>query len=230
MQSVLRVIRINAVVALPVCPPSLARRRLQRGLAEARLRLARNSRKPALRDFRYCELWLDMRNHINLRPFRLSDDSSPPCCVCVVDCLAHRRHAARVGRQASVPDTSPNMAAADRAVIDQYSVTCHNQRLKTGDLTLDSADLNDVAAHPDVWEKVIRKVDAGMMPPAGMPRPDEATKRALVSRLEDVSIAPPGRAEPRASAGASTQSRRVHERDSRSPRRRARRVVAPPAG
>ena len=88
--------------------------------------------------------------------------------------------------QTSTPDASPNMAAADRAVVDKYCVTCHNQRLKTSDLALDSADLNDVAAHPDVWEKVIRKVDAGMMPPAGMPRPDEATKRALVSRLEGV--------------------------------------------
>ena len=88
--------------------------------------------------------------------------------------------------QASVPGASPNMAATDRAVIDKYCVTCHNQRLKTGNLTLDSADLNNVAAHADVWEKVIRKVEAGMMPPAGVPRPDEATRRTLVSGLERI--------------------------------------------
>ena len=50
----------------------------------------------------------------------------------------------------------------------------------------DTAELSDVAAHPEVWEKVIRKVGAGMMPPAGVPRPDDAAKRALISRLEGV--------------------------------------------
>jgi hypothetical protein len=78
------------------------------------------------------------------------------------------------------------VTAADRAVIDKYCVTCHNQRLKTSNLDLDSTALNDIAGHADVWEKVIRKVDAGMMPPAGVPRPDEAARRALVARLEAV--------------------------------------------
>jgi mono/diheme cytochrome c family protein len=88
--------------------------------------------------------------------------------------------------QASPPDASPTVTAADRAVVDKYCVTCHNQRLKTSGLALDAAELADIAAHADVWEKVIRKVEAGMMPPAGMPRPDEATRRALISRLEGV--------------------------------------------
>jgi hypothetical protein len=74
----------------------------------------------------------------------------------------------------------------DRAVVDKYCVTCHNQRLKTGGLTLDTPDLANVAAHPDVWEKVIRKVEAGMMPPAGVPRPDAAARKALVANLEGV--------------------------------------------
>ncbi|HZL92631.1 MAG TPA: DUF1592 domain-containing protein [Vicinamibacterales bacterium] len=74
----------------------------------------------------------------------------------------------------------------DRAVVDKYCVTCHNQRLETGGLTLDTPDLANVAAHPDVWEKVIRKVEAGMMPPAGVPRPDAAARKALVANLEGV--------------------------------------------
>jgi len=74
----------------------------------------------------------------------------------------------------------------DRSAVDKYCVTCHNQRLKTGGLTLDTPDLANVAAHPDVWEKVIRKVEAGMMPPAGVPRPDAATRKALVANLEGV--------------------------------------------
>jgi len=88
--------------------------------------------------------------------------------------------------QASASDASSTIAAADRGVVDKYCVTCHNQRLKTSGLALDTAELSDVAAHPEVWEKVIRKVGAGMMPPAGVPRPDDAAKRALISRLEGV--------------------------------------------
>jgi hypothetical protein len=41
-----------------------------------------------------------------------------------------------------------------------------------------------VQAHADVWEKVIRKLRAGMMPPAGVPRPDDTSRRSLVSSLE----------------------------------------------
>ena len=71
-----------------------------------------------------------------------------------------------------------------RAVLDKYCVTCHNQRLKTGGLTLDAMDLSAVPAHADVWEKVIGKLRAGTMPPAGMPRPDLATYNGLASWLE----------------------------------------------
>ena len=88
--------------------------------------------------------------------------------------------------QASASDASSTIAASDRGVVDKYCVSCHNQRLKTSGLALDTAELSDVAAHPEVWEKVIRKVGAGMMPPAGVPRPDDAAKRALISRLEGV--------------------------------------------
>ena len=93
--------------------------------------------------------------------------------------------------RAEAPQSAPPRPAAsaetlDRSVVDKYCVTCHNQRLKTGGLTLDTPDLANVAAHPDVWEKVIRKVEAGMMPPAGVPRPDAATKKALVANLEGV--------------------------------------------
>jgi len=71
-----------------------------------------------------------------------------------------------------------------RAVIDKYCVTCHNQRLKTGGLALDAMDLGKVPAQAEVWEKVIRKLRSGTMPPAGMPRPDAATYSGLVGWLE----------------------------------------------
>ena len=69
-------------------------------------------------------------------------------------------------------------AAAERALLNQYCVTCHNQKLKTAGLELDKLDTAHVADHAEKWEKVVRKLRAGMMPPSGMPRPAGApTKR-----------------------------------------------------
>jgi hypothetical protein len=74
--------------------------------------------------------------------------------------------------------------SSHRAVLDRYCVTCHNERLRTANLALDTADIEDVAARPDVWEKVVRKLRSGAMPPVGRPRPETATVQALVSWLE----------------------------------------------
>jgi mono/diheme cytochrome c family protein len=71
-----------------------------------------------------------------------------------------------------------------RAVLDQYCVTCHNQRLKTAGLTLDTLDLAHVSSTPDTWEKVVRKIRTGAMPPAGRPRPDKAMADGVASFLE----------------------------------------------
>ena len=68
--------------------------------------------------------------------------------------------------------------------LQKYCVSCHNQRTNTAGLALDTVDLTDIPADAQVWEKVIRKVRAGMMPPVGMPRPDQATLDALVTHLE----------------------------------------------
>jgi hypothetical protein len=67
--------------------------------------------------------------------------------------------------------------------VSTYCLTCHNDKLKTGGLALDRPELADVATHADVWEKVIRKVRTGMMPPAGVPRPNAAERDALLSSL-----------------------------------------------
>ena len=77
-----------------------------------------------------------------------------------------------------------------RAVVDRYCVTCHSSRAKTGGLMLDKIDLADVAANADMWEKVIRKVRAGMMPPPGMPAPPDADGRRSSPRSTRRSIAP----------------------------------------
>src|SRR5579862_6982751 len=56
-------------------------------------------------------------------------------------------------------------------VIEQYCVTCHNPRTNAGGLRLDAVDVDAVERDPPVWEKVVRKLRAGVMPPVGMPRP-----------------------------------------------------------
>ena len=70
------------------------------------------------------------------------------------------------------------------ATLKQYCFTCHNDKLKTGGLSLESLDLTQVANAPDVWEKIIRKARVGMMPPQGLPQPDPAARKALVTWLE----------------------------------------------
>ena len=74
--------------------------------------------------------------------------------------------------------------AAQRKLLDQYCVVCHNQRLKTANLTLDKMDIDRIGEGAEVWEKVVRKIHGGTMPPAGMPRPDKETLQGLASWLE----------------------------------------------
>jgi hypothetical protein len=74
--------------------------------------------------------------------------------------------------------------ADPRALLDQYCATCHNQRLKTGGLMLDQADVSAVASNPELWEKVIRRLTAGTMPPAGNPRPDKSQSAVLLESLK----------------------------------------------
>src|SRR5215469_5087917 len=82
--------------------------------------------------------------------------------------------AGSIGLEAA--DTAPQ---PQRALINQYCAGCHNPRLKSGGLSFDSLDLGDVRANPAVWEKVVTKLRAGIMPPAGAPRPDEAAYDGL---------------------------------------------------
>ena len=87
---------------------------------------------------------------------------------------------AEVGRVLSDP---ASQAATYQAAIDRYCVSCHNDRSRTAGLSLQGRSLANAAADAEVWERVIRKVSAGSMPPVGMPRPDAATSEALVTGL-----------------------------------------------
>jgi len=72
----------------------------------------------------------------------------------------------------------------ERALLNQYCVSCHNNQAKTGGLALDVLDVAQPGEHAEVWEKVVRKLRAGMMPPSGLPRPERAKLDALASKLE----------------------------------------------
>jgi mono/diheme cytochrome c family protein len=84
----------------------------------------------------------------------------------------------------SNPPATSSAAAPDRALIDRYCVSCHNARLRTAGLALDELDLTSVASNAETWEKVVRKVRAGQMPPVGQRRPDAPAAAAFTSALE----------------------------------------------
>lgn len=78
----------------------------------------------------------------------------------------------------------PIAGGSEQALLDRYCITCHNERVRTGGLALDTADLSDVGADAQVWEKVVRKLRGGVMPPVGRPRPQPAEYDRLASWLE----------------------------------------------
>jgi hypothetical protein len=101
--------------------------------------------------------------------------------------------AARQDRGAAPPTTAAAAPAVRRAAasdapdgafLKQYCATCHNDRVKAGGLSIDGLDLTAVDRHPDAWEKVVRKLRTGMMPPAGAPRPAPAIADTFTHALE----------------------------------------------
>jgi mono/diheme cytochrome c family protein len=84
----------------------------------------------------------------------------------------------------SQQDSASTDAATYGAVIQGYCVVCHNGELKTASLELDKANISDPAKDAVVWEKVVRKLRMGAMPPQGLPRPDKATYQGLIDYLE----------------------------------------------
>jgi mono/diheme cytochrome c family protein len=90
-------------------------------------------------------------------------------------------------RVAAATTTAPGLdQAAVRKLVDQYCVTCHNDKVKTGGLVLDATALNlaTFGDHGEHGEKIVRKLRAGQMPPSGSRRPDTATMEALIAWME----------------------------------------------
>ena len=99
---------------------------------------------------------------------------------------------ARTPAAPQVPPAKPGVAGAaegatrSRALVDQYCVTCHNARLKTGGLVLEKEQLDfaRLADHSELAEKVVRKVRAGLMPPTNVRRPDAAAMESFLRYME----------------------------------------------
>ncbi len=113
-----------------------------------------------------------------------------------------RRSTPVAAAQAPAPVAASSVMGPSKAFVSTYCVTCHNARLKTAGLALDTMDVTDVGPHAATWEKVVVKLRAGLMPPAGVPRPAPAVMDEFASSLEtalDKAAAAqpnPGRTEP----------------------------------
>jgi len=83
----------------------------------------------------------------------------------------------------AVRDADPDATAAT-ALIGEYCVDCHNPLEFAGSLSLEDRDSGRVEHDPEAWERVVRKLKTGMMPPAGAPRPPRETLDQLTAQLE----------------------------------------------
>jgi hypothetical protein len=79
---------------------------------------------------------------------------------------------------------APPAGSSPRAMLDTYCITCHNQRTRTAGLALDNVDAAAPHTRPEIFERVIARLRAESMPPAGRPRPDSATYQAVAGALE----------------------------------------------
>jgi cytochrome c5 len=85
----------------------------------------------------------------------------------------------------AVKPAAPPSYEAAKAVLDEYCVECHNKTAKTANLAIDTLNIAHVQENVKDWEKIVRKLRAGMMPPAGQERPDKETYMALITWLEN---------------------------------------------
>lgn len=89
---------------------------------------------------------------------------------------------ARVGATAEL--TRQQAPEVDlRALLATYCISCHNDRSRTGGLSLAAPELADPATHPELWEKVLHKIGTGQMPPSRRPRPDPASLQRILAHV-----------------------------------------------
>jgi len=132
------------------------------------------------------------------------------CCMAALPLasliLVNSAGAQATGAKPATAGAAPAMTAeTERATLNQYCVACHNEKAKKSGqrpalaITLDNLDTAHVEQHAEDWERVVRKLRAGMMPPAGMPRPKPEVYESIISYIENeldkhavTNLPPPG--------------------------------------
>src|SRR5258708_2525925 len=115
----------------------------------------------------------------------LSSSGIAPLCLSRIALLPALFLSSLLLRGAEPVKSVPGDASQIGVVMDKYCISCHDQEEKKGGLDLESLRPKEAAAHPDAWEKVIRKLRSRVMPPIGKPRPSELQYDTIVSRLSE---------------------------------------------
>lgn len=102
-------------------------------------------------------------------------------CLAAAVALIMTTATAKPGAVQSVPAQSVDL----HAFVTTYCVTCHNDRARTGGMSLSQPELIDPVAHPELWEKVLHKLSTGQMPPASQRRPDAATMTRVIAQVTE---------------------------------------------
>jgi hypothetical protein len=71
-----------------------------------------------------------------------------------------------------------------QALLDDYCIVCHNAAEAAGNLALDVKNVDAVELDPATWERVVKKLNTGMMPPSGEPRPERTVLETFAATLE----------------------------------------------
>jgi hypothetical protein len=98
--------------------------------------------------------------------------------------LTGLQRATRAGAAPTHSTSMSDVSSLTRPLVESYCASCHNAGNRAGELDLDSLSRRGVSENPALWEKVTRRLRARRDPPIGAPRPDDATYRSVVSRLE----------------------------------------------
>jgi hypothetical protein len=110
-------------------------------------------------------------------------------CVAILSLVVFGQTAVRPAQ--STASSGTDAVAAQRAIVSQYCITCHSEKARAAGMdsarkiNFDTLDIAHVEKNADTWELIVRKMRAGMMPPANMRRPDPATYKGFVTWLEN---------------------------------------------
>jgi hypothetical protein len=96
--------------------------------------------------------------------------------------LAANRQTAAATKPAAAAPASPVVSPKD--VTDKYCIGCHNKRLHVAELVLEDRDTSKIGDEAELWERVVQKLSAGAMPPAGNRRPDQETMKGMIGTLQ----------------------------------------------